>query len=291
MKNSIYINPTEAYCGKSLITLGLMEHLLRNTQKVGIFRPVIKNTAALEMDHDIGLILSHFNLNIDYEDTYAYSEDKLHELENQGKHDDIIDFIIRKFKALEERFDFIVIEGSDYESKNSIYEFNLNVEIAKNLGSPVIIIGKADEETSIENQAYLIHQTVDNFIQKGCQVLKVIVNRVPDRINEALAQELKSKLPKDLLDFDFIPEDHVLSSPTIAEIAEALSAKVLYGENQLNRLAYYYTIAAMQPHNYLARIKENSLIITPGDRGDDLFAGASVSQLSFFSWNHPFSRL
>ncbi len=283
MKNSIYINPTEAYCGKSLITLGLMEHLLRNTQKVGIFRPVIKNTAGLKMDQDIGLILGHFNLNIDYEDTYAFTEERLHELENQGKHDDIIDYVIRKYKALEERFDFIVIEGSDYESKNSIYEFNLNVEIAKNLGSPVIIIGKADEEASIESQAYLIHQTVDSFIQKGCQVLKVIVNRVPAKIEADLAKELKSKLPKDLLDFDFIPEDHVLSSPTIAEIADALNAKVLYGENQLNRLAYYYTIAAMQPHNYLARIKENSLIITPGDRGDIVMTSLQAHQ----SANYP----
>ncbi|WP_455170438.1 phosphate acetyltransferase, partial [Aegicerativicinus sediminis] len=90
-------------------------------------------------------------------------------------------------------------------------------------------------------------------------------------------------LPPDLSSVDLIPCDKGLSSPTIHEIANALNAEILYGENQLNRLAYYYTIAAMQPHNYLQRIKENSLIITPGDRGDIVMTTLQAHQSS----NYP----
>ncbi|WP_258104300.1 phosphate acetyltransferase [Marinoscillum sp. MHG1-6] len=283
MTKSIYLNPTEAYCGKSLVTLGLIEHLLRNTQKVGIFRPIIKKRRKDERDKDIDLVLTHFKLNLDYEETYGFTEDRVHDLEARGKHDDIVDHIIRKYKALEERLDFIVIEGSDYESKNSVQEFNLNLEIAKNLGSPVIVIGRADEENPIEELVYPITQTVETFGQKGCQVVKVIVNRVPNAIHDDLEQVLVSRLPKHLKDFDLIPQDEVLNSPTVGEIAEALGAKVLYGENQLNRLAYYNTIAAMQPHHYLGRVKENCLVITPGDRGDIVMTTLQAHQ----SVNYP----
>ncbi len=283
MNNSIYINPTEAYCGKSLITLGLIEHLLRSTQKVGIFRPIIKSRPGEKRDRDINLFLTHFNINIDYKETYGYTTDELQSLEAKGKHNDILDGIISKYKNLEDKFDFIVIEGSDFEGKNSIYEYNLNLEIAKNLGSPVIVVGKADKNLSIEEQVYNITQSVDNFISHGCTVVKIIVNLVPDEIQKELKKELKSNLPKDLQNIDFLPDDHVLSSPSIAEVAEALDAKILYGKDQLNRLAYYYTIAAMQPHNFLQRMKENSLVITPGDRGDIVMTTLQAHQSS----NYP----
>ncbi|MEP0368225.1 MAG: phosphate acetyltransferase [Cyclobacteriaceae bacterium] len=283
MSNSIYINPTEAYCGKSLITLGLMEHLLRSTQKVGIFRPIIKSRPSEHRDRDIELIMKHFKINVKYEDTYGYTTDQLQELEASGKHTEILDGIIQKYKDLEDQFDFIVVEGSDYEGKNSIFEYNLNQEIAKNLGSPVVVVGKADVESSIEDQAYAIYQNVDTFIQNGCQVIKVIVNLVPDEIKKALDNELKAHLPKHLLNVDFLPVDHVLNSPSIAEVVDALGAKVLYGHDQLNRLVYYKTIAAMQPHNYLKRIKENSLVITPGDRGDIVMTTLQAHQSS----NYP----
>jgi phosphate acetyltransferase len=283
MNNSIYINPTEAYCGKSIITLGFMEHLLRSTQKVGIFRPIIKSKPEQARDKDIELFTTHFNITAKYEELYGYTTDQLQDLEARGKHDEIIDGIIEKYKALEEKFDFIVIEGSDYEGKSSLFEYSLNQEIVKNLGSPVVVVGKADEVTSIEELAYVIYQNVESFISTGCQVLKVIVNLVPDSVKIPLEKELKAHLPKDLLNVDFLPADRILSSPTIAEIVEGLGAKVLYGEDQLERLAYYYTIAAMQPHNYLKRIKENSLVITPGDRGDIVMTTLQAHQSS----NYP----
>ncbi|MFT5641598.1 MAG: phosphate acetyltransferase [Cyclobacteriaceae bacterium] len=283
MNNSIYINPTEAYCGKSIITLGFMEHLLRSTQKVGIFRPIIKSKPEQARDKDIELFTTHFNITAKYEELYGYTTDQLQDLEARGKHDEIIDGIIEKYKALEEKFDFIVIEGSDYEGKSSVFEYSLNQEIVKNLGSPVVVVGKADEVTSIEELAYVIYQNVESFISTGCQVLKVIVNLVPDSVKIPLEKELKAHLPKDLLNVDFLPADRILSSPTIAEIVEGLGAKVLYGEDQLERLAYYYTIAAMQPHNYLKRIKENSLVITPGDRGDIVMTTLQAHQSS----NYP----
>ena len=42
MTNSIYLTTIEPYSGKSLVSLGIMELLLRRTPNVGVFRPVIE---------------------------------------------------------------------------------------------------------------------------------------------------------------------------------------------------------------------------------------------------------
>ncbi|MEJ2211605.1 MAG: AAA family ATPase, partial [Anaerolineae bacterium] len=45
MTDSLYIATTDPYSGKSLVSLGVTELLLRRTSRVGIFRPVIGGPA------------------------------------------------------------------------------------------------------------------------------------------------------------------------------------------------------------------------------------------------------
>ena len=44
MANGIYITATESKSGKSAISLGVMELLLGKIDKVGFFRPIIKES-------------------------------------------------------------------------------------------------------------------------------------------------------------------------------------------------------------------------------------------------------
>lgn len=41
MSNSIFLATTDVYSGKSLVSVGITELILRRTNKVGVFRPVI----------------------------------------------------------------------------------------------------------------------------------------------------------------------------------------------------------------------------------------------------------
>mgnify|MGYP001824686876 FL=1 len=72
MTNSIYITTTEPYSGKSLVSLGITELLLRRSPNIGVFRPVIEAPPARQRDKNIDLMLTHYDLKIDYQDTYAY---------------------------------------------------------------------------------------------------------------------------------------------------------------------------------------------------------------------------
>src|SRR5215203_101833 len=113
MTKNIFITSVEPYSGKSIITLGLINMLLGKAGKVGFFKPIINDDPAEKKDAHIETILHHFNLPINYEDTYAFTrQEALRYFESDGE-GEMMNTIISKFKKLEEAYDFTIIEGSD----------------------------------------------------------------------------------------------------------------------------------------------------------------------------------
>ena len=282
MTNAIYIATTESHCGKSLVSLGITELLLRKTRDVGIFRPIISRRPGQERDKNIELIVSHFNLNIAYEDTYGFYRSEINELIGQGRYDEIMDTIIRKYKALESRCSFILCIGSDFVGEGSSFEFEINAEIAKNLGIPILVLGHAADRT-VDEAVRPVQMAVEIFLEKECQILGAMVNRADPKIVSDLLVALKENLPPNNQVLSVIPSDKILSSPSIKEIVEHLKAEVLYGEDQLNKQAYLYLIIAMQIQNFLPRLQENAVLVTPGDRGDVILTALQAHQ----SQNYP----
>ena len=71
MNHSVYVITSSAQSGKSIVSLGLMQMLKRTTPNVAFFKPLIENKNVV--DNHIDTILSHFNVNMNYEDAYSYS--------------------------------------------------------------------------------------------------------------------------------------------------------------------------------------------------------------------------
>ncbi|HLF90881.1 MAG TPA: phosphate acetyltransferase, partial [Anaerolineales bacterium] len=282
MTNSLYITTTEPRCGKSLVSLGICNVLLRKTGRVGVFRPIIAREDVDDHDKNIELLVDHFGLKIDYEDTFAYLERDAIDLMGQGKMDVIIDTVIQKYKILEARFDFILIIGSDFEGEESAFEVDLNAQIAKNLGAPVLIVSRGDkrEVSDVQN---VVRVAYDAFIHTGCEVVGVIVNRADPSKLDALKAALPGYFNDKNTFVSVIPADERLSSPTIREVAEQLDAEILYGEEHLDNLAYHYLIISMSVRNYLLHLKENALLITAGDQDDVLLSAIQAHQ----SRNYP----
>ncbi len=281
MTNSIYITTTEPYSGKSLVSLGITELLLRRTPKIGIFRPVIEAPPASQRDKNIDLLLTHYNLNIDYEDTYAFYRREVSDLIAEGRYDEVLDRIIAKYKAIESQCDFVLCIGSDFAGSAAM-EFDYNADIAHNLGSPVLIVTSAVDRTIEEviNEVKIAHEA---FEEHGCQILGTIVNRTDPEIMYDLLEALEDELPDRKALLSVIPAREMLSSPTIKEVCEHMDARVLYGGEQLDRLAYHYLVIAMHIQNYLTHLTRNALLITPGDRSDVILSALQAHQ----SQNYP----
>nr|WKN36279.1 phosphate acetyltransferase [Tunicatimonas sp. TK19036] len=282
MASSLYVTTTEAHTGKSLVCLGMLELILRKTERVGIFRPLISGSTT-QKDKNIQLLVEHFQLQQTYEESYGFHKRDARELILDGKYDQVLDGVIEKFKALEEKCDFILCEGSDFSDENASLDFNINVDFAKNLGCPVLILARGDRFSNIEDVLSQIQITYESFIDNECEVLSVIVNRTQPDFAHELLLALKNRIHDRNVVLSVIPTNTVLQSPTLQEIAEHLDAEILYGKDQLDRQAYRYSVAAMQLQNYLPHITENCLVITPGDRGDILLSVLQAHQ----SKNYP----
>jgi phosphate acetyltransferase len=277
MTEALYIATTDRYSGKSLISLGITELLLRRTRRVGIFRPVIGAQSAEERDKNLDLLLSYYDLNLDYGDTFALLRREAEELIGQGRYDEALNQIIEKYKVLEEKCDFILCIGSDLEGSSAALEFDFNADVAKNLGCPVLLVASgADRDVAtVMNTA---RATLDAYREMKAQVFGLVVNRVdPDRL-PALRQALAEEVLQEDLVVSVIPAHEVLSSPTLKEVTEQLEAKILFGGDQLDKLAHRYLIIAMRLENYLSHLTENALLVTPGDRNDVILSALQAHQ-------------
>ena len=282
MSNAIYIATNQPYSGKSVVALGLLNMLSGKTKKVAYFKPIIYRPNEKEVDYHIQMIASYFKLNVPYEDMYAFTRDEVLQYRAVGNDAFVIDTIIEKFKKLEEENDFVVVEGTDFLKDGVSYDFDANLVIAKNLGIPVIILvsaEKSDNESVINN----LLAVCKSFSDRDIQVLATVINKAnPDNI-ALLKDALSELLAKDTL-LSVIPADKNLDNPTMKEIAESIGGNVILGHESLGNQVDKSIVGAMQLGNLLLRLREpNTLIVTPGDRGDIILAAMQAN----ISSNYP----
>ena len=266
MSKSIFIAISEPYSGKSIVALGLMNMLLSKTKKIGFFKPIVNVDPAEKSDGHIDTIREYFELDIPYADMYAFTRPQALNLLQTKSTGEMIETIIEKFKRLEEKYDFTVIEGSDFSGEGIAFEFETNATIAKNLSAPVIIVITGQNKTT----AQVVNSTLtvlQSFTERELQVLSIIVNRVSPDIIQEVRELLQAQLPKQII-LAVIPNDVNLKSPNMREILEHLQGKLLFGEDQLSNQVDNFVTGAMQVPNFLKFLKENVVIVTPGDRGD-----------------------
>ena len=281
MNKAIYIATSEEDSGKSIVTLGLMSMLIGKTAKVGYFRPVVEDFEDGQFDNHIETVISHFGLDISFNDAYAIKKSKLIKKKNKGKLGEVIDLIIEKYKQLEELFDFVLVEGTSFTGEGTVIEMDMNVLIAKNLGIPAIIVGSGVGKT-LDELVDSLNLAYDSFKVKDVEVLAVIANKVQPENMELITAGLKKSLPEGVL-VNAIPNISSLSNTTIQEIVNALDAKVLFGESYLYNQISSFSVGAMQLRNYLMHLKEDGLVITPGDRADIILGALQANE----SVNYP----
>jgi phosphate acetyltransferase len=226
-------------------------------------------------------VISHFGLDIKFQDAYAITKSKLIKKKNKGKIGEVIDLIIEKYKRLEERFDFVLVEGTSFTGEGTVIELDINVLIAKNLGIPAIIVGTGVGKT-LEELVDGLHLAYDSFKVKDVEVLAVIANKVQPENIDLVTAGLKKSLPEEVL-VNSIPIISSLNNPTIQEIVKELNATVLFGAAFLNNQIGSFSVGAMQLRNYLLNLKENGLVITPGDRADIILGALQANE----SVNYP----
>lgn len=277
MNRSVYIATTSPDSGKSLVSLGILQMVMRQTPNVGYYRPIIDDVEEDIKDNHIETMISYFNLNQNYDDAYAFTKSEIIDLQNNNKLDDAYDVIIQKYKALEDRYDFVLIDGTDLSAESTSLEYDLNVVIAKSLNIPVILVVK-DSFKNSHDLSKNVSLEVNNFLKRDNKIIAVIINKNINPIEEVI-EKSKKRINDDSVLISVIPKDISLSFPTLKELSDTLGAKLLYGKDNLDRPIKKFIIGAMQLSHFMNYVEEDCVAVVPADRSD-LIAGVVLSNFS-----------
>ncbi len=276
MNKAVYIGTLGPHSGKSLFVLGFMNMLLGKLPKVGYFRPVIDEVEDGGLDNHIATVLQHFQLDLPPEDAYGLVINEVVRLYNDNRKDEILDRIISKYKKIEATHDFVLVEGSDFSDEGKVIEFDLNRDIAKNLGIPVVLVDNGKGK-SLEDFSRNLDAAVKTYLQHDIQVLAVLANKIRPENLQLVKTELTKGLSNGVQVYT-VPRVRNLSHPTLKEIVETLDGEVLFGHSYLDNQTGSFGVGAMQLHNYLIHLREQSLVITPGDRSDIILGALQAHQ-------------
>jgi phosphate acetyltransferase len=266
MGRSVYVTAMEPHSGKSVVTLGLMEALSTRVERVGFYRPIVASGS--EADPQIELIRRRYRLDSSYAEMHALSDDEGEAAVASGAFDQVEQRVVASFRALEDRCDVVVCEGTDFAGAFPALDFDLNAGLATLLDVPVLVVVRGATTRDIVKSARVARESLAG---KGCALFGVIANRVPpglvDEVEEVLSARFESQ-PVYVL-----PEQPELACPTMEDVATALGAgPPAAGGDRLYREVRDVTVAAMSVEHFLDELSEGSLVIVPGDRPDIVVA-------------------
>jgi phosphate acetyltransferase len=184
---SLYIASHERASGSLVVAMGLMEYLKGANLKVAFFRPFVQSTT---FDHDINYFLQRYKLDMHIDQCHGYS---VHEAENliaQNRLSFMMERLIEQYKTLESEYDFVLVEGIYRAVFSQAIDIDLNLEAAKNFGTPYIAVlsGKDKAAYDIYDEILIENESIK---ASGCSHFATFANRLDPTVLLKLQSQLK----------------------------------------------------------------------------------------------------
>ncbi|WDZ85098.1 phosphate acetyltransferase [Micromonospora cathayae] len=269
MARSVYLTSVGSGGGKSTIALGLAELLSRQVERIGAFRPLVAGNGP---DPILALLGDRYRIDPPVDDLYGTTYAEAATLVGDGRREELVSRIVQRYRAVERRCPAMVVVGSDFDDTGdpgNPRELAFNARLATEFGSVVVPVvdGFGQEPAAVAAAARGAYHDLTDL---GATVLAVIANRVPEPMT----------LPELPVPAYAIPEVPTVSAPTVAEVATALGATLLAGDDAaLGRDVLDYVVGAAHVPTLLEHLTDGCLMITPGDR-DDLLVAASAAHVA-----------
>ncbi|MCT9868208.1 phosphate acetyltransferase [Paenarthrobacter aurescens] len=267
MIQGVYVLSVAPEAGKSLVVLGLADALHRRTGRLGFYRPIVNGTDPAN-DPLLRMLRRRYKLeSVRCRGGMTLADAR--EALAAGREDEVSSRALEEFGRIAEECDVVVVDGSDLRGADAGREFDLNAELANNLGLPVLAVIGA-QGLSPRETTRAVTEAARQLEAARCAVLSVVVNRAqPACIDTArgAVRAATGSLPSYV-----IPEVPEISAPTVADVAMSLSLVRLSGSAELDRDVGRVKVAAMNVENFLRVLEQGDLVIVPGDRADVITA-------------------
>lgn len=269
MATGIYLSAMTPLSGKSLIVLGLSTSLLKRANKIGFFRPVF-NGAVEADDPMVKLLTTQKDVKL-VQARGGISLERCRELLAEGNYEEISSTAVAVYSEMAEECDAIIVDGTDLVAHNAATsEFDLNAQLSRDLGIPVIaIIGALNASVADAVNAVDVART--ELHEAKVDVLGIMVNRcAPELVEQVKESVHRGPLNRPVY---VVPELPELALPSVREVVNALELNAENVEDaMLDRGIHDFKVAAMTVSNFLAQLGDGDFVIVPGDRTDVVVA-------------------
>ena len=259
MRTCVYVASVEGASGKSTLALGVLDALSRRVGRVGVFRPIVRSDARAsggERDYVLELLVAHDATTLTYEECAGVTYDDVHADPVAA-----LDRIVDRYHQVADQCDAVVIVGSDYTDIAAPTEFAYNARIAANLNAPVLLVlsGAGREPSELSTVADMAAVTL---AENHASLFAVVANRATADHEKVVAALARDGVPAYAL-----PDEPLLSAPTLADLVPACDGRLVSGDPALlDREVLGLVVAAMTMPNVLDRLFDGAVVVTPGDR-------------------------
>ena len=273
---TLYITASEAYSGKSALCVGLGKRSRRDGYTIGYMKPIFRVARCLggqRVDEDAAFMKQMFDLK---EPTATMApvcvDDMAFEMAMQGKGKNILQIIETAFADVSREKDIVLLEGAN----NLMQGFVIGAppyKVARLLKARELLLVKWNDARDID---YVL--AAQELL--GTSLLGVVVNSVPPRQMEFVKDVVVPYLQnKGVKVYGVLPQERILRSISVRELAEAVNGEVLCCEDALEGLVEHLMVGAMRVDSALShfRRKANKAVITGGDRPDIQLAALETS--------------
>jgi phosphate acetyltransferase len=270
---SLYVTSREPGAGSMVLALGLMDLLRRHYGRIALFRPLVFGGR----DRDLETLQKEFGLTQSPESGRGISIEEAERIVAEEGLSALMERIVERYEALSAEADFTLCLGSRAEELNRELSLDLNIELAKNLSSPVAgVFSMAGQGPEALEESFRLWSGA--IRRQGAEIFLLGANRCSQEAREAMGVIRQKGL------FDFptacFPRVELLERPTLEDLMEHLPLEWISGapQQRLNHLQSL-RVGTLHLQTLLRELEPYELVVTASDRAD-LLSGLLLSAQS-----------
>jgi len=281
MARRIFIAATGQNSGKTTTSLSLVHMARKKYQRVGFVKPIGPKPSSFEgvsADKDAILMARVFGLLDDLPLMSPFvlmPGDTRRVLDGDLSMDSIRSAMLDAMQELDDKNDFLIIEGAGHSGVGSVLGFG-NAEIAAAMQAPVLMVAGG----GVGNVVDAVHMNLALFEKRQVPVAALLTNKIiPDKREQTLhyLNLAFAGVPLKVIGgFNYQP---ILANPTMRRISSVLGVDLRANEEEAQRIVHHVQIGAASTQRVAELLKESSLLIVNSSRDELLVTLANLYQI------------
>ncbi|MDY6914246.1 MAG: AAA family ATPase [Planctomycetota bacterium] len=276
----LYVVGTQRDVGKTTFCIGLIRAFQKRGLSVGYTKPLGQRVSSVagQPVHDDALVVSQaMGTDADHPSsmvvplTQGRVEKEIYDLHVP----ELTEKVTSVCRRLRDEYDAVVVEGMGHVAMGSCLKLS-SAEVARSMGARALLISGGGIGRAIDD----ISLCATFLTARGADLMGAVVNKVwPEKFNRVKDATTKGLDNLGIRSYGTVPYEDMLVSPTIRQVVAQLDCAMLCGDNALDNRVGAFIVAAMEPDHMVSYLKDRVLVITPGDRSDNILAVLSTHVL------------